>query len=115
MPRKTTPALERFWAKVDKREPQECWPWTAAKTAAREDYQYGALKVGGRVVRANRFALELKLGRPLGPGMKARHTCDNPPCCNPAHLLEGTQAQNLQDMHDRGRHPYKRKRQEHGR
>lgn len=33
-----------------------------------------------------------------------RHSCDNPPCCNPAHLLVGTAAQNAQDMAERGRH-----------
>lgn len=50
-----------------------------------------------------RFVLEEALGRPLAEGMVTRHTCDNPPCCNPAHLIEGTQAQNLADMVARGR------------
>lgn len=31
------------------------------------------------------------------------HTCDNPPCCNPAHLYLGTAQTNVQDMIDRGR------------
>lgn len=98
--------LARFWAKVDKRGPDECWEWTAAR---HDRGGYGLINIGGRVARANRIALEQKLGRPLGPSMKARHSCDNPPCCNPAHLLEGTQADNVADMHSRGRRVYARK------
>ena len=32
-----------------------------------------------------------------------RHTCDNPPCVHPDHLVVGTQADNVRDMLDRGR------------
>ena len=36
------------------------------------------------------------------PGV-IRHTCDNPRCVNPAHLLPGTQADNSKDMVARNR------------
>jgi DNA invertase Pin-like site-specific DNA recombinase len=35
--------------------------------------------------------------------MKVLHSCDNPPCCNPHHLRSGTQLENVQDMHAKGR------------
>ncbi len=36
-------------------------------------------------------------------GMVVRHTCDNPKCVNPKHLLVGTQLENANDARMRGR------------
>lgn len=35
--------------------------------------------------------------------MNVLHRCDNPPCCNPARLYLGTQADNVADMTARRR------------
>lgn len=103
--RKSTPALDRFWSKVDQSGgPDACWPWMGN----RHIKGYGRIRVTlerGRYsyVTTSRLALELALARPLGPGELACHRCDNPPCCNPAHLFAGDKRANGQDMSTKGR------------
>jgi hypothetical protein len=81
--------LARFWAKVDVRGAGECWPWKRAKNTS----GYGNHYRGGQVL-AHRFAYELTHGA-IPAGLYVLHSCDNPPCCNPAHLSVGTQAENI--------------------
>ena len=64
---------------------------------------YGRRKTGNGYMYLHRAALATKLGRELLPGEVARHTCDNPRCVNPEHLLVGTKADNNRDMAERGR------------
>lgn len=94
----TAGTIERFWAKVDVRGADECWPWKAGCF----DGGYGAFYVAGKTVRAHRFSFVLSNG-PLDDGRKALHSCDNPPCCNPAHLFEGSNKDNVDDRHKKGR------------
>jgi HNH endonuclease len=95
---------ERFWLKVDKTS-RGCWLWTGSVNS----HGYGQLGIGSRaqgtfkMQGAHRFALELKLGRPIAPGMCALHTCDNPACVRPAHLWEGTTQDNTADREAKGR------------
>ena len=91
---------EDFWSYVDRSAgPDGCWPWTRG----RFQKGYGALTLDGRNLKSHRVALELTLGRPLADRAFACHTCDNPPCCNPAHLYEGDAASNIADMYAHGR------------
>lgn len=83
---------QRFWRKVDKCGPDECWPWTASLTRG----GYGHIGVGGRMIRAHRFSYEVANG-PIPDGMVIDHTCRNPICVNPAHLRACTQKQNLEN------------------
>ena len=88
-----------FWSRVNKGTEDECWLWTAGL----EKDGYGQLVFGNTQFDPHRVSLEMKLGRALLPGMFAMHECDNPPCCNPSHLREGTPLDNVQDCIAKGR------------
>ncbi|MDQ5821233.1 MAG: HNH endonuclease [Actinomycetota bacterium] len=88
----------RFWRQVERRGADECWPWAGYRDAD----GYGVLSAWPTQLRAHRFSYELANG-PLPPGLCARHRCDNPPCCNPAHLEAGTSIDNNRDKTERGR------------
>jgi hypothetical protein len=86
---------ERFDSKVDRSGgPGACWPWAAS---TRRD-GYGQFWAGDRMVLAHRFSLQRKLGRALLREELALHSCDQPPCVNPAHLRVGSHADNMLDM-----------------
>ena len=94
---------EKYLTKFEQRGPDECWPW---QELSRDKNGYGILswRVGRKVFtrRAHRWGWE-DLHGPIPPGMVIRHTCDNPPCQNPAHWLLGSVAQNNEDARQRGR------------
>ena len=98
IPELTPKQQARFWAKVDVRGPDECWPWIGAKN----EKGYGIYSVTRRRLYAHRLALSLS-GKDLRE-LQACHSCDNRLCCNAAHLWLGTQSDNHADMVAKGRH-----------
>lgn len=104
MGRKRLEPLANWWSKVDRRGPDECWPWKAGTD--KDGYGKFAVGLGGHTqlhTRAHRFGY-LTLVGPLKPGEVVCHSCDNPPCCNPAHWFKGTHADNTNDKVEKDRH-----------
>ena len=91
-------AIARLEAKVSKGGPGECWDWSASVDGKGRP----KLKIGGRLWIAARLSYQVFKG-PIPAGAVVRHTCDNERCCNPDHLLTGSQGDNIRDRDARGR------------
>lgn len=100
--------IARFWSKVNKDGPipphrQElgkCWVWVKGKFS----FGYGAFWIIPQ--RRNETAHKLSwmmVNGPIPDGKWILHKCDNPACCNPAHLFEGSHQENIDDMIKKGR------------
>ena len=99
IPDLTNKQLRNFWSKIDKRGPDDCWPWLAGKS----QQGYGRLHLHpvGKF-NVTRIMYYLATGKQPGP-LCVCHKCDNPTCCNPAHFFLGTRADNVADMIAKGR------------
>lgn len=96
--------LERFWANVEERGSDECWPWVGP-IDTRANQGYGNFRLAKTATRAHRLALILSTATDLPTEVFACHRCDNPPCCNPAHLFPGSALDNNRDAIAKGRRP----------
>ena len=74
---------EIFESKLDKSS--GCWIWPLNK----DRDGYGRTHYLGKEMFTHRLAYQLWVG-PLERGKVIMHMCDNPPCCNPSHLKQGT-------------------------
>lgn len=100
---------EVLWSKVEKRGPDECWPWRGFVNEG----GYGRTWINDRAYYAHRVIFDLAHPNTItreapvskqGTGFLL-HSCDNPVCCNPSHLRVGTYAENTADREARGRAP----------
>jgi hypothetical protein len=76
-----------------------CWVW---KGWVNPQWGYGFMSYRNKSWRLHCLMWTLTRG-PIPKGMVIRHTCDNPPCCNPLHLEIGTHRDNVHDRMKRGR------------
>ena len=104
--KRSTPLDQRFWRNVNVTKDDDCWIYSGCKN--RKGYGYiGAGPPTHRTLTAHRVSYGLANGIDpvaLPADVIVRHTCDNPPCVNPSHLLAGTITENNQDMVQRGRY-----------
>ncbi len=100
-----------FWDRVHVGNDDQCWQWMGYRNYGKRTQRgggYGRIDAFGlKGVYVHRLAYyfshpgELDLKK-VGD-LIVRHTCDNPICCNPKHLVLGTHADNMADMVSRGR------------
>jgi hypothetical protein len=91
--------VTEFWRQVDASAgPDACWPWTGYAEKG-----YGRCQWAGRMVGAHELAVSFTTGAARPEGFDTCHSCDNPLCCNPAHLRFDHRQGNVDDMTSRGR------------
>jgi HNH endonuclease len=91
--------VAKFWSRVKRGNPNSCWNWTGGRFVS----GYGKFLVRGKTYRAHRVAFVLANRQNIPARLCICHTCDNPRCCNPAHLWLGTHLDNMRDMIAKGR------------
>lgn len=89
---------ERLYERIAVRGPDECWQWTLST----HKFGYGQMWDGKRPEATHRLMWEVTHGE-IPSGLMVLHTCDNPPCCNPKHLVLGTHDDNMRQARERGR------------
>ena len=93
---------DRFWRAVDIKNADDCWEWMGT----RHKKGYGEFTLPNKVgIKAHRYSW-ISINGEISDGLVVCHRCDNPPCCNPAHLFLGTHKTNKEDSIIKRRHAF---------
>jgi len=75
-----------------------CWEWLGAHGKGTRNEWRPRVAINNKHYYVYRIVYGLYTGYELKAGDVIRHSCDHSWCCNPYHMLIGTQADNVQDM-----------------
>lgn len=75
-----------------------CWLWQKCC----QSNGYGIIRVKGKNIKTHRLSYSIFKGE-IPKGQIIRHICDIKKCCNPDHLILGTQQDNVNDREFRNR------------
>lgn len=89
----TTPVMDRLFRRL--RWEGDCLVYDGA----RDPKGYGRIWSGVGMGAVHRTVYAETIGE-IPDGLMVRHSCNNPPCCNPEHLSTGTALDNARDYQD---------------
>ncbi len=79
-----------------------CWIWNLSTN--KRGYGYASQGKGiSQPMFAHRLTYQIWNPTTFNPILYTLHKCDNPSCCNPEHLYQGTHQNNVDDKVNRGR------------
>lgn len=81
----------RYWPKVRIGAMDECWPWLGAKKSAGHGY-FRRYRPKIKDYQAHRISYTFWVG-PISPDLELHHSCENPECVNPTHLVPLTKSE----------------------
>jgi hypothetical protein len=81
-------AQARFWIKVDRKGPDDCWEWKASRSPKGYGY-FGISSIKRSPFLAHRISFIIANGA-IEEGLFIDHKCRNRGCVNPNHLRQVT-------------------------
>ncbi len=98
--------IDTFWKSIKVLGENDCWPWIGSPSGKGRPkklsgiHHRASIRPGLSIIGSR---LAYFLANKVDPGkFLVCHSCDNPPCCNPAHLFLGDHSVNAKDAVAKG-------------